>query len=395
MLAKYAKADEFLAGIGLNPDTHPEEGYQNFSSNSTAQAPSIGTFVQTSLLAAPEDPTTDPVANPSADPPTDPAAAPPPPSGSPGQSQLDKGTARMPLRDFISGQLDVEYYGPLSFGTPAQVLDVDIDTGSADLWVPARCASCPQDEFEPQTSSSFRASTTKCAVSYVRPPLCLLDPAHASLCQHELTHVPGEGQGRRRARAGRRVRGAAERAQPDVLRRAARVGRLRRRARERAARARVRRHRRVRPADVLREPPRREAARTERVFGASDAQARDGLRGEWFFFLFDVVFWFSVPCVEDARGLMFRGVGLAGVFWVLRRDEGAVETEVAYGCLSGEPCQNAPQNILTHLSHHTVLLVHSHGWPIRIPDSEHHQVGRREPHRGKPTRPELCALGAH
>lgn len=44
-------------------------------------------------------------------------------------------TAQMALIDDIVGSLDVEYYGPLKMGTQMQRLTVDIDTGSADLWV--------------------------------------------------------------------------------------------------------------------------------------------------------------------------------------------------------------------------------------------------------------------
>jgi hypothetical protein len=42
------------------------------------------------------------------------------------------GSGSIVIDDFENAQ----YYGPISVGTPAQVLNVIYDTGSANLWVP-------------------------------------------------------------------------------------------------------------------------------------------------------------------------------------------------------------------------------------------------------------------
>ena len=80
----------------------------------------------------------------------------------------DAGTARVPLQDDISGAIDILYYGPASFGTPSQVLTVDVDTGSADLWVPSNCGACHGRQFSAARSSTFRSSNQVFSVAYVR-----------------------------------------------------------------------------------------------------------------------------------------------------------------------------------------------------------------------------------
>jgi Eukaryotic aspartyl protease len=77
-------------------------------------------------------------------------------------------TVKLPLKDDISGTLDLLYYGPFGFGTPSQVLTVDVDTGSADLWVPLNCKNCHGHQFSAGRSSTFRSSNQAFSVAYVR-----------------------------------------------------------------------------------------------------------------------------------------------------------------------------------------------------------------------------------
>lgn len=45
----------------------------------------------------------------------------------------------VPLKSWIQGRMDVLYYGTVRLGDPEQLLGVDFDTGSADLWVSTEC----------------------------------------------------------------------------------------------------------------------------------------------------------------------------------------------------------------------------------------------------------------
>ncbi len=281
---KYAKAEQFLAGIDVNQDTHPEAGYPQFEppaapgqgadSASQGHPSTIPSLLSPSLSSSPG--VVHALTNPNEEAPNI-IGVPP----------MAPGTVQMPLTDYISGAMDVLYYGPLDFGSPPQSLTVDIDTGSADLWMPVDCQGCTNDQFSSRHSSTYRGAATRCAITYVRPlPLFL----PSSLCRADTERRPtGLGQGLGHARDGHSRDRARDRARADVLRGAQGVLGPQRRAEQRAARHGVREHRRERPPDVLREPPRPEEARAEHLLRPPHPHARDRL---------------------------------AGVLWVLRRDQG-------------------------------------------------------------------------
>ncbi|KAH7910588.1 acid protease [Hygrophoropsis aurantiaca] len=74
--------------------------------------------------------------------------------------------ANDPLTDYISGMLDLEYFGPLNLGTPKQQLTFDIDTGSADLWILVGCDTCNNRQFESTKSQTYRDTKQLFSVTY-------------------------------------------------------------------------------------------------------------------------------------------------------------------------------------------------------------------------------------
>ncbi|XP_024430173.2 pepsin A [Desmodus rotundus] len=74
--------------------------------------------------------------------------------------------ATQPLENYM----DTEYFGTISIGTPPQEFTVIFDTGSSNLWVPSVYCSSPacsnHNRFNPQQSSTYRATSQKVSVSY-------------------------------------------------------------------------------------------------------------------------------------------------------------------------------------------------------------------------------------
>ncbi|GBE80703.1 Aspartic protease [Sparassis crispa] len=143
VLGKYAQAAQFLAGIGLNPSTHPASGYAPF--NPTAPNATNAPFLILTNTTALSADTSEDTAT--------------------GILELP-GTAELPLTDYVTDGLDVLYYGSLTFGSGAQPLTVDIDTGSADLWVPVECRTCAGEQFREWESNSYQSLGRRFSVTY-------------------------------------------------------------------------------------------------------------------------------------------------------------------------------------------------------------------------------------
>lgn len=148
LVGKYAQASQFLAGVGLNPDQHPEAGYEPFThplvgalntTNSTAY--NVTTNSRTKPIMVQNQ------------------------NGSASVLPVP-GLAQSPLTDYNSDGLDILYYGPLQFGSQGQSLTVDIDTGSADLWVPVNCRACGGNSFSAAQSTTYSNLGQKFSVFY-------------------------------------------------------------------------------------------------------------------------------------------------------------------------------------------------------------------------------------
>lgn len=143
MINKYSKAEQFLNGIGLNPDANTSTSYARFNDTLILE------FFRnaSNFYAENTESSNQPII------------------GLP-QANFTNFNI-MALKDDIQGGMDVSYYGPLQFGTPGQELTVSIDTGSADLWIPTTCPSCSATQFTSATSSTFRDLKKKVSLVYV------------------------------------------------------------------------------------------------------------------------------------------------------------------------------------------------------------------------------------
>ncbi|KZV88519.1 acid protease [Exidia glandulosa HHB12029] len=63
---------------------------------------------------------------------------------------------------------DSFYYGPVNIGSPGQVLNVDVDTGSADLWVQSNCpkSKCTSPQFNQTKSKTFKNTKQSFNIQY-------------------------------------------------------------------------------------------------------------------------------------------------------------------------------------------------------------------------------------
>ncbi|KAH8119288.1 acid protease [Phellopilus nigrolimitatus] len=141
VLAKYEEASEALQGIGLNPqvDIPLANNFPSFEDPNTVFA--FPSNINGTINHMGSDPIVSPISVP---------------------------FSKLPLTDFMSGGLDILYYGPINIGTPPQTVTIDVDTGSADLWIASGCSDCSVDQFNSLRSTTFTDDDEEFYIAYVR-----------------------------------------------------------------------------------------------------------------------------------------------------------------------------------------------------------------------------------
>ncbi|KAI0046080.1 acid protease [Auriscalpium vulgare] len=166
IIAKYQFAGEYLQGVNLSPDDTLDMA-NNYTRTVNTTIPA-GAFAASDVMPAGNVTSTDVddgTPDGDSDPDGDARAPPTAPPFLPAVSGRPSGTGVQPLRDYIEGTLDLLYYGPVDVGTPKQTLTVDVDTGSADLWLPVGCTNDPRG-FCPEHSSTYEPSDESFQVTY-------------------------------------------------------------------------------------------------------------------------------------------------------------------------------------------------------------------------------------
>ncbi|XP_062975341.1 renin [Elgaria multicarinata webbii] len=85
---------------------------------------------------------------------------------------LGEGTQNRTAPTILTNYQDVQYYGEIGIGTPAQVFKVVFDTGSANLWVPShQCsplfsACVSHSRYDSSKSSTYKPNGTEIAIQF-------------------------------------------------------------------------------------------------------------------------------------------------------------------------------------------------------------------------------------